>query len=115
MPSDPRPAVPPQPDAASAARGSRSETTYWNVDDIQFHCRIGRTRAWRLVREPDFPAPVVLGATTLIWPRIEVVRFLEARRQVDRYPGRRAPAGSSCEPSTASYVRRHVAGRRNAG
>jgi predicted DNA-binding transcriptional regulator AlpA len=58
---------------------------YWDIADIQFHCRIGRTTAWRLVRESAFPAPVVIGPKTLVWPRDEVVQFMDGRREADHY------------------------------
>jgi hypothetical protein len=55
---------------------------FWSIGDLQFHCRIGRTRAWELVREAGFPKPVAVGRR-LIWPRSEVLEFLEARRRRD--------------------------------
>src|SRR4051794_35091775 len=62
-----------------------SEPVYWDIDDVQFHCRIGRSTAWRLVREEGFPAPIVLGRRTLVWPRVEVITFVEDRRDPSHY------------------------------
>ena len=58
------------------------EATYWDIEDIQFHCRLSRTTAWRLARhDAGFPIPVILGPRNFVWPRAEVVAFLEARRR----------------------------------
>src|SRR3954451_12554829 len=62
-----------------------SEPVYWDIDDLQFHCRIGRSTAWRLVREDGFPPPVVLGRRTLLWPRAEVISFVEEKREPTHY------------------------------
>jgi len=76
--------------SSTAARGGQpreaaTEATYWDIDDIQFHCRIGRTTAWRLVKLKDFPPPVVLGPKGLVWPRAEVLVFMESRRRPEHY------------------------------
>src|SRR4051794_39034241 len=62
-----------------------SEPVYWDIDDVQFHCRIGRSTAWRLVRQEGFPPPVVLGRRTLLWPRAEVISFVENKRNPEHY------------------------------
>src|SRR2546423_11520672 len=62
-----------------------SNPIYWDIDDVQFHCRIGKSTAWRLVREEGFPAPVVLGRRTLLWPRAEVIAFVEEKRDPEHY------------------------------
>src|SRR5688572_15921269 len=70
--------------SASQGTGAGHDTAtalYWDIQDIQFHGRLSRTTAWRLVREQGFPAPVVLGPRNLTWPRQEVISFLEARRR----------------------------------
>lgn len=61
------------------------DPVFWDIKDVEFHCRIGRSTAWRLVREADFPAPVVLGRRTLVWPRAEVLTFIEDKRDPDHY------------------------------
>ena len=72
------------------------EATYWDIEDIQFHCRLSRTTAWRLARhDAGFPIPVILGPRNFVWPRAEVVAFLEARR-------RAAPQGK--KPTRTSRV-----------
>ncbi|MHB8463378.1 MAG: helix-turn-helix transcriptional regulator [Acidimicrobiales bacterium] len=58
----------------------RAPPTYWNIDDIQFECRIARSSAWRLVRRAAFPMPVRVGTRSVVWPRLEVVAFLDNRR-----------------------------------
>jgi predicted DNA-binding transcriptional regulator AlpA len=95
---------PSEPSAASQfdrarARGRQSaEATFWDIADIQFHCRVGRTTAWNLARtDRDFPPPVVLGSNRLVWPRSEVLAFMEARRSSGRYG--RARRGISADKS----------------
>ena len=66
-------------------RKSGVEPAYWDIDDVQFHCRIGRSTAWRLVREEGFPAPIVLGKRSLVWPRAEVIAFVEDKRDPSHY------------------------------
>lgn len=68
-----------QPEAAN------TEPIYWTIRDIEHHCRVSRATAWRLVRSPDFPAPIVLGSKTIRWRRDEVIRFVDQRRHGDRY------------------------------
>ena len=65
------------------------EATYWDIGDVQYHCRVSRSTAWRLVKRDDFPEPVVFGRR-LIWPRVEIVEFMEEHR--DR-AGRTSPDG----------------------
>jgi len=64
---------------------SDSDPTFWDIEDVQFHCRIGRSTAWRLVREAGFPAPVVLGRRTIVWPRSEVIAFIDEKRDPGHY------------------------------
>jgi hypothetical protein len=41
-------------------------------------------------KDPDFPAPVVIGSRVLVWPRREVMSYIESLRCSDHYvPGRR--------------------------
>ena len=72
-------------DPARNAQYRQDEPVYWDIDDVQFHCRIGRSTAWRLVREDGFPPPVVLGKRTVLWPREEVIAFVEDRRDPRHY------------------------------
>ncbi len=74
-----------RPDEAVSSRVA--DSTYWTIRDIQFHCRIGRSTAWRLVRRHDFPPPVVFGARAVMWPRAEVIDFMELHRRPDHYRG----------------------------
>jgi predicted DNA-binding transcriptional regulator AlpA len=61
------------------------EPMYWKIGDVQFHCRIGRSTAWRLVREEGFPPPVLFGKRTILWPREEVIEFLDQKRDPAHY------------------------------
>jgi predicted DNA-binding transcriptional regulator AlpA len=72
-------------EARSSARTRDRNPVYWDIDDVQFHCRIGRSTAWRLVRDAGFPSPVVLGRRTVLWPRDEVLAFVEDKRDPDHY------------------------------
>ena len=72
-------------ESRGSARARERNPIYWDIDDVQFHCRIGRSTAWRLVREEGFPAPVVLGRRTLLWPRAEVIAFVEEKRDPEHY------------------------------
>src|SRR3954465_1873277 len=79
------------PRSDGGAKPEREDTagaTFWDIDDIQFHCRVGRTTAWKLVKRPDFPDPVVVGPHGLVWPRAEGVAFMDTRRSPSHY-GRR--------------------------
>ena len=80
---------------------------YWDIRDIQFHCRIGRSTAWRLVREECFPAPILCGKRTVLWPRGEVMAFLEGRRDPGHY--RCSPVIST--PLAVSYSARAIRSR----
>lgn len=83
---------------------------YWDIRDVQFHCRIGRSTAWRLVREEGFPAPVVYGKRGVIWPSAEVIQFLEGRRDPSHY---HHPAASrSPVPAVSQFAVRPVRRRR---
>ena len=82
----------------NAASMAPATAVYWNIRDIQFHCRISRSTAWGLVREEGFPAPVLHGKRCVLWPSCEVVEFLEVRRQ----PGRYHRAGSEESPTFVS-------------
>jgi predicted DNA-binding transcriptional regulator AlpA len=55
------------------------DAVYWDIRDIQFHCRVSRSTAWRMVDEPDFPLRMTYGRCVR-WPRAEVMQFLENRR-----------------------------------
>src|SRR5438552_3519726 len=99
-------------DAAATVLERRSgspdrDPIYWDIDDVQFHCRIGRSTAWRLVREEGFPAPIVLGKRTLVWPRAEVIAFVELKRDPSHYS-----ADSTANEPAGFAVR---ANRRRAG
>ncbi len=87
------------------------EALYWDIEDIQYHCRISRTTAWRLVRnEEQFPSPVVLGPRSIVWPQREVVAFFEARRRPSHYrrPSTTIPNGLSSAREVLTYVRREL-------
>ena len=92
-------------------RTDGSETaTYWDIDDVQFHCRVSRSTAWRLVRSDGFPPPVVFGRR-VVWPRVEVVIFMEERRDPNYYAAQDQSAGAppGRAPAFASRpVRRRV-------
>lgn len=92
-----------------------SAAAYWNVRDIQFHCRIGRSTAWRLVRQDGFPAPVLCGARCVIWPRVEVIEFLEARRAPDHYRQRETKLSHQVPGSAVGFVARPVRSRATRG
>ena len=81
---------------------------YWNIRDIQFHLRISRSTAWRLVREERFPSPVLHGKRCVLWPSVEVVEFLEARREPDHY---RRNGSAFAEGSHPRFVQRQVGTR----
>lgn len=92
------------PDKATIAQETRHQqgerapeaALYWDIRDIQFHCRMGRSTAWRLVREDGFPPPVLCGKRSVLWPQREVVGFLEERRDAGHY--RRARAVPTAQP-----------------
>ena len=81
---------------------------FWDIQDIQFHCRIGRTKAWELVREERFPPPVVIGKRR-IWPRLEILAFLGGLRQHDYYANLQAGTGPEPVPYLVRQVRRRTA------
>lgn len=85
------------------------EAHYWSIRDIAFHCRMGRSTAWRLVREGGFPAPVVYGQRCLLWPREEVIEYMEARRDPGHY--RRGCVPTSESSQSAPFSARPVRGR----
>lgn len=89
--------MPARGSATRALRDWTGEAAYWDITDIQFHCRISRSTAWRLVRDDSFPHPVVLGTRSLLWPRCEVHEFMEARRDPEHYR-----AHTSLEPGVES-------------
>jgi predicted DNA-binding transcriptional regulator AlpA len=92
-------------------RPSRGESTYWDIEDLQFHCRIGRSTAWRLVRRDDFPSPVVFNPRGVLWPREEVIAFMEQHREPDHYRrGDRAEAPHRREPAFSSRPTRRRSG-----
>ena len=67
------------------ARAAPEQSMYWGIADIEHHCRISRSTAWRLVRREGFPAPVVLTRRCLMWPRDEVIDFIERHRDPMHY------------------------------
>jgi predicted DNA-binding transcriptional regulator AlpA len=75
----------------STVEATGPEPDFWSIHDIQFHCRIGRTRAWQLVHESAFPAPVAIGARR-IWPRLEVLAYLHGCRKPPETQAPRADA-----------------------
>lgn len=87
------------------ARPDRDAADYWDIRDVQFHCRMGRSTAWRLVRSDDFPAPVLCGKRMVLWPRREVMAFLEGRREQGHYRREAAPAPATPAPFVARSVR----------
>src|SRR6266545_5958009 len=100
------------PAIGSAARGPRDSTSdaaYWDINDIQFHCRIGRSTAWRLVRDDGFPPPIVLGKRSVLWPRNEVLDFIESRRKPYHYRPASPPEGGRAEPTP--FVARTIRSR----
>jgi len=100
--------------AASHQVGARTDgseaATYWDIDDVQFHCRVSRSTAWRLVRSDGFPPPAVFGRR-VVWPRAEVVIFMEDRRVPNYYADRDQRAGVTdgrAPAFTSRQVRRRV-------
>lgn len=89
----------PKPDSTSGddlgdRRAASGEAVFWDIEDIQFHCRISRTTAWKIARrDDDFPSPVVLGPRAVVWRRVDVLAFMESKRNPDHYrkPTRRTP------------------------
>lgn len=77
---------------------------YWDIRDIQFHCRVSRSTAWRMVEEPGFPVRVAFGRCVR-WPRAEVIEFLEARRAPSVTAAVRPTSG---RPSDHAYSARPV-------
>ena len=67
------------------AHDATQQRTYWGIADIEHQCRISRSTAWRLVRREGFPAPVVLTRRCLMWPRGEVIDFIERHRDPMHY------------------------------
>ncbi len=92
-------------------RPTGGHSTYWDIDDLQFHCRIGRSTAWRLVRRDDFPSPIVFNPRGVLWPREEVIVFMEQHREPDHYrSGDRAEAPRRREPVFSSRPTRRRSG-----
>ena len=90
-----------------------SEATYWDIDDVQFQCRLSRTTAWRLARtDKDFPEPVVLGQKIIVWPRVEVIAFMEARRTGEHYKRVAGESAAITNAGEPSFVSRPVHRRR---
>lgn len=89
------------------------EATYWDIEDIQFHCRLSRTTAWQLARrDKDFPQPVVLAPKTIVWPRVEVIAYMEARRKAEHYKPAASPPNPVPDEGGAFFVSRPVRTRR---
>lgn len=81
---------------------------YWDIRDIQFQLRIGRTFAWQLVKAEDFPPPVVLGSRRMCWLAADVRDYMATRRDVARY----RPVARRNEIRGLSYVVRPPRRRR---
>jgi predicted DNA-binding transcriptional regulator AlpA len=81
---------------------------YWDIRDIQFHCRVSRSTAWRMVDEPDFPRRITYGRCVR-WPRAEVMQFLEKRRAQPQPAERRVARASTAPAFTTRSVRRRSA------
>lgn len=84
-----------------------SGSTYWGIADLEYHCRVSRKTAWRLVRTAGFPAPVVLGRRVL-WPRDEVLTFIEERRDPYHYATELPPTTRAHAPFSTREVRRRA-------
>lgn len=76
---------PSRTDELVPAHAATEQSMYWGIADIEYHCRISRSTAWRLVRREGFPAPVVLTRRRLVWPRDEVIAFIERHRDPMHY------------------------------
>jgi predicted DNA-binding transcriptional regulator AlpA len=88
---------------------STADATYWDIDDIQFHCRLSRTSAWDLARRhTDFPPPVVLGKKSVVWPRTEVLAFMEAHRRRDHYSDDNSRPAASSENRRVTFASRPI-------
>jgi predicted DNA-binding transcriptional regulator AlpA len=81
---------------------------YWDIRDIQFHCRVSRSTAWRMVDEPDFPQRMTYGRCVR-WPRAEVMQFLENRRAQPSVHERRDGHQLAAAGFTTRPVRRRSA------
>jgi hypothetical protein len=55
------------------------------------------------VREEGFPPPVLLGKRTILWPRDEVIDFLDQKRDPAHYG---APAGDAVVRFSTRRLRR---------
>ena len=91
--------------AEREVNGTPIAAEFWNIKDIQFHCRIGRSTAWRLVREEGFPAPILYGKRCVLWPRAEIMEFLEARRDPAHYEGQPRLVRSPAQPAPVFATR----------
>lgn len=83
---------------------------YWDIRYIQFHCRVSRSTAWRMVDEPDFPRRLTYGRCVR-WPRSEVMQFLENRREQPQPAERRLERRSAASSFATRPVRRRSASR----
>ena len=81
---------------------------YWDIRDIQFHCKVSRSTAWRMADEPDFPARITYGRCVR-WPRAEVVEFLERRRDAPHVIESRPTHRPAPSTFTTRAVRRRSA------
>lgn len=84
------------------------DAEYWDIRDIQFHCRVSRSTAWRMVDEPDFPPRMTYGRCVR-WPRAEVMQFLESRREEPSVRERRGRRQLATSGFTTRPVRRRSA------
>lgn len=99
--------------AADACWGHAAETVVgpecWDIRDIQYQLRIGRTLAWQLVKGDGFPTPVILGKRRLCWIASEVRGYLRTKKET----GLDQAVGSASEAARpGGYRARERRGRR---
>ncbi len=92
------------------AHAATEQSMYWGIADIEHQCRISRSTAWRLVRREGFPAPVVLTRRCLMWPRDEVIDFIERHRDPTHYV---STGAGKPEPGLARAFSSRPIGRRS--
>jgi predicted DNA-binding transcriptional regulator AlpA len=71
--------------ASISTASARLSPEYWDIRDIQFHLRIGRTFAWQLVKADGFPPPLVLGRRRMCWLAADVRSYAATRRDAERH------------------------------
>ncbi len=99
-------------EGATVTLAPGEEAHYWSIRDIAFHCWMGRSTAWGLVREDGFPTPVVHGQRCVLWPRDEVIEFMDVCRDPSHY--RRGGVPTSEGSQSAPFSARPVRGRARA-